>query len=270
MSACPVCEAEIAEDTQVCPHCGSDRGGMIGAPSATSRSRWTHWFAILCAALVFGAVVLFFALRSAAHFSGSVCHLKVVGLATINSAVTRQAYPPAVETTPKHAGFGWAVAILPNMEQSAVYEAIDFTKPWDDPANAEILSAEIPGYRNPAISETSDHRGNALIHYAGNVRLLGRVPALAPDDVTDGSTNTLMIGEVNAGFRPWADPDTLRDPAAGLNRGPSTFGGPWKDGRVNFAFADGSVSAIPGDTSREILRALATPDGGETVTFPRW
>ncbi|MEX0715753.1 MAG: DUF1559 domain-containing protein [Planctomycetaceae bacterium] len=268
MLACPMCEAEIAEGTGVCPHCGSDRGGMIAAPADTPRTRWTHWLAILCAAVVFGAVVLFFAARSASHLSGSVCHLRVVGLATINSTVTHHGYPPAVESTPQHAGYGWAVAILRDMDQSAVYEAIDFAKPWDDPANAAILSTEIPGYRNPAISEVKDERGNALIHYAGNVRLLGRVPALAPEDVTDGSTNTLMIGEVDAGFRPWADPGTLRDPAAGLNRGASTFGSPWKDGRVYFAIADGSVSAVPGDTSPDVLRALATPAGGEVVTFP--
>ncbi|MEX0715754.1 MAG: DUF1559 domain-containing protein [Planctomycetaceae bacterium] len=275
MSACPVCEAEIAEGAQVCPHCGSDVVAARAVVSELPRPGGTRWISLAITILIIGGVFVVLALpsissRRPAPRAESINNLRNIALATLNTASARKRYPPGnADGAPRHPGYGWAVEILPNMEAGNLYREFDFTKPWDDPANARLLAVDMFLYRNPAIRETQDARGYWLIHYAGNVRLLGRTPALAPADVTDGAGSTLMIGEINAGFRPWGDPDNLRDPAAGLDGGPHQFGGPWKDGVTVFAFADGSVRIVADDIAPHVLEAIATPDGGETVDFPK-
>ena len=49
-----------------------------------------------------------------------------------------------------------------------------------------------------------------------------------------------------------------------MNRTAKGFGGPRPTGGM-FAFADGHVRLIPTDIAPEVLRALATPAGGEQV-----
>lgn len=275
MPACPVCESEIAEGTAECPHCGSDVGAARAIAAELPRPRGTRWLSLSITILIIGGVFVVLALpsissRPAPHPAESMNNLRNVALATQSASNETGQFPPgAADGSPRHPGYGWAVEILPHMEQRMVYDSIDFTKSWDDPANARILSTDIPGYQNPRVHETWDARGYALIHYAGNVRLLGRTPALAPEDVTDGAASTLMIGEIDAGFPAWADPDNLRDPAAGLHGGPHKFGGPWSDGGTIFAFADGGVRIIGDDIAPQLLKAIATPDGGEVIDFPK-
>src|SRR5260221_14749236 len=84
-------------------------------------------------------------------------------------------------------------------------------------------------------------------------------------EFTDGTENTLLIGEVNANFRPWGDPANVRGPARGINRSPFASGGPPQSHGALFGMADGSVRFINERVSPEVLRALATPDGGEPV-----
>jgi hypothetical protein len=84
-------------------------------------------------------------------------------------------------------------------------------------------------------------------------------------EFTDGTANTLLVGEVNANFRPWGDPANVRDPARGINRSAYGFGGPPGSGGALFAMADGSVRFVSERVSPTALKALATPDGGESV-----
>jgi prepilin-type processing-associated H-X9-DG protein len=84
-------------------------------------------------------------------------------------------------------------------------------------------------------------------------------------DITDGLSNTLLAGEVNGNFKPWGYPANWRDPALGINKSPDGFGSPWRRRKgANFLFADGSIHFIQDDIDPVILKALSTPDGGET------
>ncbi|HSG69553.1 MAG TPA: hypothetical protein VLA12_04015, partial [Planctomycetaceae bacterium] len=55
-----------------------------------------------------------------------------------------------------------------------------------------------------------------------------------------------------------------RDPAEGIGQGPKQFGMPDSD-LVIFAFGDGSASSVSRDIDPKILKAWATPDGGEII-----
>lgn len=145
---------------------------------------------------------------------------------------------------------------------------IDFDREWDDPENSGPVKKKIDAYLNPGLQVTHDARGYPLIHYAGNVHVLGRVPALQFNDITDGTANTILVGEIKERLRAWGDPRNLRDPGLGLNRGPATFGADRKDGFVQFVGVDGAVHRIDVSTPPHVLQALGTPDGGEAVSFP--
>lgn len=79
------------------------------------------------------------------------------------------------------------------------------------------------------------------------------------EGISDGTSNTLLIGEVDANFEPWGKPGNWRDPALGLNRSPHGFGCRRGSRLVYFVMADGSVRSIRDDVDPEVLRALATP-----------
>jgi prepilin-type processing-associated H-X9-DG protein len=158
---------------------------------------------------------------------------------------------------------GWMTALLPCIEQKPLFESIDLDRPWDDPANAEPMQTVVDFYRNRRIDSKHDARGYALTHYAANVFVVSAGDPMRFEEVTDGLANTLLGGEVNGDFVAWGDPLNFRDPSLGMNAVPHGFGAPWKGGGANMLLADGSVHWFSNDTDPAVLRALATPNGGE-------
>jgi hypothetical protein len=156
---------------------------------------------------------------------------------------------------------GWQTAILPYIDQSALHQQVDLTLPWNNARNAEPMKQEIAIFVHPLIGERKRDE-YALSHYAGNNHVIGAKP-MKLTQITDGTSNTLLFGEVAQNYRPWGEPMNCRDPATGLmvEKG---FGTPRGDD-VQFAFADGTVRSFHRSVSPEILKALATPNGGESV-----
>jgi len=154
---------------------------------------------------------------------------------------------------------GWQTMLLPYVDGDAIFKKVDFTVPWNDARNAAAIQSEVSVFMNPAIFG-SPPKGFAPSHYAGNVQVLRAAP-MNINDITDGTSNTLMMGEVAQDFKPWAMPMNCRDPANGLNR-PDGFGHPYGK-HVQLLFVDGTVRVIRPDISPTVLKALATPRGGE-------
>jgi hypothetical protein len=160
---------------------------------------------------------------------------------------------------------GWQTLILPDFDQLALYEKIDLQQPWNAPVNVEFMKALIVAYQNPAIAQYKPDE-SALTHYAGNVHVLGPT-RISLKDITDGAANTFLLGEVTHKFKPWGQPGNWRDPMLGMNKSPDGFGSPYKRGMVLMTMADASVHMIREDISPEVLKALTTPRGGETVDW---
>jgi hypothetical protein len=125
----------------------------------------------------------------------------------------------------------------------------------------------IPEFINRDLGNAAveDAGGFGLSHYAANSRVLGSNRGMRRADITDGTSTTLLVGEVNANFQPWGHPVNWRDPAKGINKTAYSFGGPRSAGGARFLMADGSVRFISAQVSPDILRALATPAGGEEI-----
>jgi prepilin-type processing-associated H-X9-DG protein len=147
------------------------------------------------------------------------------------------------------------------VEQGDTFKKIDLAIPWNHPANAPTMYFNIQLFTNPAVYQP-DSKDFAPSHYAGNVHVLGATP-LKLNEIADGTTNTILAGEVAQNLKPWGMPMNCRDPAAGLH-GPTGFGHPHGK-QVQFLFADGSVRSLRGDISPGVLKALATPRGGEQI-----
>jgi prepilin-type N-terminal cleavage/methylation domain-containing protein len=160
---------------------------------------------------------------------------------------------------------GWQTMILPYVEQQNLFRRIDLKQPWNAEANREPMKQAIPVYLHPSISE--EHSNDfGLSHYAGNVHVLGARP-MTLKDITDGASNTMLMGEVAYGLKPWGMPMNCRDPAFGLGKSPETFDGPLRDITL-IALADGTVRVVRNDVSPAVLKALATPRGGEEERLP--
>jgi hypothetical protein len=192
-------------------------------------------------------------------------NLRMIGLGLLPYADVNQTFPPGGTFGPNGEMLhSWETHILPYM----VYGApIDMKRPWRDPVNEPYFRCVIPEFINPEFrtQELEDADGFGLSHYAANVWVMGPNRRMKPSDIHDGTAGTILVGEVNACFRPWGHPRNWRDPADGINNSPRNFGGPPASGGVRFLMADGSVRFVSARTDPAVLRALATPNGGEEV-----
>ena len=163
--------------------------------------------------------------------------------------------------------------ILPFVEQQALFETIDLQQPWNGDSNRDVFKTVVPIYQfppgvpNPELSaDPGKVPGFALSNYAGNIRVLRLGQSMRITDIRDGTSNTILFGEVHENLRPWGDPLNVRDPAIGINQGPKSFGSPFSAGRgCNMLLADGSVRFVSESTALDVLKALSTPASGEPL-----
>lgn len=162
----------------------------------------------------------------------------------------------------------WITQILPDIERQQLYDRIDMDKPWNSYENREHFKNEISDFYNPMMRENKERisiEGYGLSHYAANVRMLPFGQSLRQIDVAkDGTSQTILLGEVHENLQPWGGAGNLRDPAAGINISPNSFGSQWEGG-VHFSLVDGSVQWISDDIDPDVLKALSTPNGGEDL-----
>jgi hypothetical protein len=205
--------------------------------------------------------------REAASRAQSANNLRSLGIALNEFANRNSTYPPgATISDDGRALHSWQTALLPYMDQQPVYDKINLEVPWNDPSHQPAFATRIKDYLLPkAHLPNGDGNGYALSHYAANQLVLGGTARRKQDDFPDGASNTLLVGEAAGNFKPWGNPTNWRDPATGINSSPDGFGSPWSTRGAHFAFADGSTRFISDKTDPKILRALATPSGGESI-----
>ena len=164
---------------------------------------------------------------------------------------------------------GWMTATLPYMDRGPLWNSYDRTRPFDHPANADAAGTVVTEFLHPAYGSETKPRGLAVSRWAGNVLALGPGGANHLREMRDGTTHTLLIGEVAGTPDAWADPHNLRDTAAGFGDGPGQFGGRFGGGATVF-MADGSVQFLSADVDPVVFAALGTPAGGESITVDQW
>lgn len=200
--------------------------------------------------------------REAARRTQCKNNLKMIGLALLNYQDKYGEFPPAVlrdaEGNPLHS---WRTLILPFLEQQALYNSIDLTKPWDHPVNLQASETNVAGYRCPSVSVPNGH--------TTYMALVGEQLALHPSrgrkmsEIEDGTTNTLFVVEVTRDRAVhWMEPldiDAEVLLATAAEPGQSHMGG------FQAVFIDGFARFLSSNTAPETLRSIATINGQETV-----
>ncbi len=237
--------------------------------------------------------------------------------------VWNQSTPDACGSSPNtyYAGWGWGTFILPYLEQQQVYDMIHFDSSisyFDEGDNRDATTKRIETYLCPSdpqggelvqVSSTTDTdedcRQTNMAGVADSIQwtcdglwakqynlangMMAERQACHIRDVTDGTSNTLMIGEVTGGgpgthrgyfWTSWGIADTRN----GIN-GPFSVpgGGEWPTsgvygevrdtgfssyhpGGCHFVLGDGSVHFLSENMDAGLLADLTTRAGGEPTS----
>ena len=222
--------------------------------------------------------------REAARRTQSMNNLKQIGLALHNHHDTHNSFPSGTienaDLDPEER-LSWMVSILPFIEQAALWTNINLKEGWESRQNYNSATSRVVTFLNPSDPNVGDEY--APTHYAG-IGGLGEdgptLPVTSPRagifaydratrmrDITDGTSNTLMVSEVESDQGPWAagGRGTIRPfvDQPYIN-GPDGFGGYHPGGAV-MLMADGSVRFISENIDPAVMEALATIRGGEAV-----
>ncbi|MGA2254916.1 MAG: DUF1559 domain-containing protein, partial [Thermoguttaceae bacterium] len=137
-------------------------------------------------------------------------NLKLIVSALLNYEKANRCFPPAYSLDdsgkPMHS---WRVQVLPYMEQSTLYEAYDFKKPWDSPENKSVCQTLLPTYECP--SESREVRMSAapqtsyLAVVGPNTAWSGVKPRKLADFGNQAS-HTIMVVELADSGVEWAEP----------------------------------------------------------------
>ena len=268
------------------------------------------------------------AAREAARRMQCANNLKQLGLAVQLYCDANNVLPPGATSGLTHdqSQYSLAVFLLPYFEQSATLKQFDLTKPMTDPQNqlvAATVSASLlcPSFAGSLAADQYDVGEGIVTNYNGvtgsskqghgYTRLASEAVCgtffddglFYPEsrvrmrDISDGTSNTLAIGERTYTLRMWtrgasyfgslADPTRfcvasaknvtwpINSDEQAVCYQPCTLGrtckfndlffGSQHPGGAQFAFADGSVRFVEDEIEMATYRGLATRNGAEIV-----
>jgi prepilin-type processing-associated H-X9-DG protein len=204
------------------------------------------------------------AAREAARRMQSSNNLKQIALAMHNFHDTYRMLPPRANVAADGKPLlSWRVHLLPFLEQQALYKEFNLTESWDSPHNKPLIERMPSVYRNPSAKPS-----NSLASYlvpAGKGSIFESKDGTALASITDGTSNTIMVLEVNEEASViWTKPDDfvydVSKPMAGL--------GTAHPGGFMAAMADGSVRFIAATIDpNTFLRLLMMADGQPVGQF---
>ncbi|MDR1054081.1 MAG: DUF1559 domain-containing protein, partial [Planctomycetaceae bacterium] len=170
-------------------------------------------------------------------------------------------YTENAEGKPLHS---WRVLILPYLGENELYKKIKLDEPWDSEHNKQFHNTAINAYQERLQGKKGMCRFVAIIGSPMQPKV-----ETTFDDITDGTANTVAVVELREPFC-WMDPTadiTVEEFSKPLDSKDVSIGNPNGNG-VALGYWDGSTKRIPITTPPEILKAIATPKGGENVKLP--
>ncbi len=203
--------------------------------------------------------------RGAAHRNHCLNNLKQISLAILNYEREHGTLPPVfsvdADGKPLHS---WRALLVPYLEGHQPLAAqIDFSKPWNDPANAQALASMPECYMCP--SSVAEAGLTTYVAVVGPECVFTGSTPRPLSEITDGDSNTIAFVEVDSSHAvPWMAPqDTDVEFLMGLTaESPLPHPGTFQAARVD----GGTFSLFPSSIKPEALRGLLTVAGGKKGT----
>lgn len=214
-------------------------------------SRWgAHALLAVIVMLVVGLILPVFYGRSGTDSRGMQCrnYLRNITLGLVGYKNAHGDWPPArtfdAQGRPLHS---WRTLILPFIDQKALYETIDLSKPWDDPANAEAARASLPIYHCPD-----------SLHEPGKTTYLAALRKDGSWILDPSGRPTILIVDVETEQAvPWMSTSDADENTVALTFGPDAS--PNHGGSVHVGLSDGSARSIRHGDPEKQLPALMPP-----------
>jgi hypothetical protein len=173
-------------------------------------------------------------------------------------------FPPSGEVSESDAGlplqFNWRVGLLPFLDEQALYDQFDFSKPWDSPENQEVAKQMPKVFAAVSADERTEPSTETRWHVVGGKLGLfkgERTPKIS--DISDKKIWTVLVieGGQNTAVN-WTKPGSLQIDAADLEQ----FGLEHENGILflNAAFDTRIIKK-----ERQFLHDVLTPDGNEQM-----
>jgi hypothetical protein len=197
--------------------------------------------------------------RGSAKRAQSTNNLKQLALAMHNYHGTNRHFPAQAVYSPDGKPLlSWRVLILPYIEHEDLYKQFHLDEPWDSAHNKKLLAKMPKTYLLPGMDEKSTE--THYLGFSGPGAFFDGKKGIGIAEITDGTSNTIMLVEAAKGV-PWSKPEDLpfdRDKA--LPKTAAHFGGGF-----NAAFCDGSIHFLSQGIREENLKMLITRSGGEVL-----
>ncbi len=223
--------------------------------------------------------------REAARRSTSKNNLKQIGLALHNYHDTFREFPPGTQPNEKlkpEKRLSWQAKILPFLDQAPLFQNVDFDESWEAKDNEQAVSTRLQVYINPSAPSQPD-KVSGPTNYVGIAGVGKDAPTLPKTskkagvfgynrttrirDITDGTSNTVMVSEAAKNLGPWAagGESTIRAlTKKPYINGPDGLGG-FHQGGCLMLMGDGSVHFISENIDPNTMEALSTIAGGEVI-----
>ncbi len=202
------------------------------------------------------------AAREAARRMSASNNLKQVGLAIHNYHSAYGKLPTDIVDDEGKPLLSWRVAILPFVEQQALYEQFKLDEPWDSPHNIELSKMTLAVFQDPSLPLPPGH---TVFHAMVGEELLIKTDGEGEPrfrDVLDGLSNTIMAVEADASEAvPWSKPANME---LDLDN-PLPQMGHIHAGGFHVLMGDGAVIFITHSIDQGLFKALLTRDGGERI-----
>ncbi len=218
-----------------------------------------------CLAMVALLAIVIALFLPAVRFSGEAAHrsqcknrLKQIARALYQYEADHGVLPPACTVDADgQLLHSWRTLILPYLDEETLYQTIDLSKPWDDPANKKARDAQVRMYLCPSV-ETTNPGETTYLAIVSRDSCFGRVEGRLLSDVTSDHDQTIMVIDAGPEWAVhWMTPTDIDERFLDHLNDEDAF---QHAGGLHAALVDGSVRFFSADMDRDKWHELTSRD----------